>query len=157
MKPHKYLQASFLPTELGYASNLLNAGSTLIGVGETGLGWIRQYPNGPRDVARGLSNLVGSRVGTKNTARFLTKTFNGAKSIGSKLGGLGAILSTGDFILNYSEKSGYDRASYWIGMGVFTLTVLNPVTATVGLVYGAAQLGSYFYNGKSAEEILVEL
>lgn len=146
------LQASFLPTELGYANNLLNAGSTLVGAGELGLDWIRQFPNGSTDIARGVTNLIGSRVGTQATARFLTNTFNGAKSLGSKLGGLGAILSTGDYLLNGGDKNGYEHASYWIGMGVFALTVLNPATAAVGLVYGAAQLGSYLYNGKSAEE-----
>ncbi len=146
------LQASFLPNELGYTNNLLNAGSTLVGGGELGLSWIRNFPNGPRDLGRGVSNLIGSRVGTQVTARFLTDTFKGVKSLGSKLGGFGAFLSTGDYILNGGEKNGYEHASYWIGMGVFALTVLNPATAVVGLVYGAAQLGSYLYNGKSAEE-----
>jgi len=147
------LQASLLPTELGYANALLNAGSTLVGAGELGIQYIRQYPNGPSQIARGINNLVSSRiVGTQSTANFLSKAFNGTKSLGKNLGGFGAILSTGDYLFNGGEKNGYEHASYWIGMGVFALTVLNPATAVLGVVYGVAQVGSYLYNGKSAEE-----
>jgi RHS repeat-associated protein len=147
------LQASLFPTELGNANGLLNAGSTLVGAGELGIQYIRQYPNGPSQIARGINNIVGSRVvGTQSTANFLSKAFNGTKSLGKNLGGFGAILSTGDYLFNGGEKNGYEHANYWIGMGVFALTVLNPATAVIGVVYGAVQLGSYLYNGKSAEE-----
>lgn len=120
-----------------------------MGIGEQGLRYIRQYPNGPRDIARGVSNVIGRRVGTQATARFLSNTFNGAKSLGSKLGGLGLAMSTTDYIANFDNKTGYDHANYWVGMGVMAVSYAVPI---VGIIYGGAQLGSYLYNGKSLEE-----
>jgi hypothetical protein len=142
------LQASFLPTEFECGNALLNAGSTLVGVSEQGLRFIRRYPNGPRDIARGVSNLIGSRVGTQATANFLKNSFSGTKVLGSKLGALGVIVSTTDYVANFSDKSGYDHASYWTGMGVLAISYAFPV---VGILYGGGQLVSYLYNGKSLD------
>jgi hypothetical protein len=68
---------------------------------------------------------------------------------GRYLGNIGILVSSVDYIANFKEKSGYDHLSYWTGMGVSLVSTAFPV---IGLVYGGIELGSYLYNGKSAEE-----
>ena len=151
-----FSEASFYPNELSHANAILNFGSTLIGGGEELIKWVKRYPNGPRDLARGLRNLTGVRIGTTEFAKMLTNAGTDISKLGKVFGYVGLVTSVVDFTLNYDQKNGYDKASFLIGAGVFLLS-LNPATAVVGLVYGGAQLASFYFNdGKSAEQSVSE-
>lgn len=148
------VKASLMPDEFSNGIGLLNAGSTVAGAGELVSTFVRRYKNGqgPKIVARTLSAIKGTNVGTQATAKTLKSFSNSAKVMGSKLGGAGAILATTDYIVNFQEKNGYEHANYWIGLGVMAVATINPLTAGIAVVYGAGQLGSYLYNGKTLEE-----
>jgi len=142
-----YEEASLYPEWFDKGNALLNAGSTLVGLGEKGTNFLRQG-QGAKHIARALSK-IGVRVGTQATAKVLTSTFNGFKSVGGALGTVGFLASTTDYVANFSDKNGYEHANYWIGLGVSAISVSVLI---VGIMYGGAQLASYLYNGKSLEE-----
>lgn len=63
-----------------------------------------------------------------------------------------AIISTVDYFGNFGDKNGYEHASYFLGMVTYGVAFINPVGVGVAVIYGALQLGSYIYNGKTLEE-----
>jgi hypothetical protein len=148
------VQASFFPDLLDKGNALLNAGGTLVGAGELGIHYLRNYGSGsgPRELAKVISKFTAQRVGTQQVAGALRGYSNNARALGSKLGAVGAVLSTVDYVANFSDKNGYEHANYYLGLAAYGLAFVNPVGAGIAVVYGVGQLGSYFYNGKTLEE-----
>jgi RHS repeat-associated protein len=143
------IQASLFPKVFDKGNALLNAGSTLVGAGEIGLKLLRSNSELPKNIARIITSLSGKFVGTQKVAGFLRTSASQMSKTGRYLGNIGILVSTVDYVANFKEKSGYDHVSYWAGMGVSVISTAFPV---VGLIYGGIELGSYLYNGKSAEE-----
>jgi len=148
--------AKYLKDQLPSGLAILNAASTAVGAGELGL-QIYRSKDGAMRLGRFVSMFTNKRVGTQKMADILKKWSGKISSTGKALGDLGLALSSVDYVANFDKKNGYDHASFWIGTGVFLITVLNPATATLGLIYGGAQLASYYLNdGKSAEQTIGE-
>ncbi|KIA92750.1 hypothetical protein OC25_15250 [Pedobacter kyungheensis] len=86
------------------------------------------------------------------------KTLGYVKTAGKYLGAAGQVLNTGVYLNKaFSSKEHLttgDHVGFWAGTGVFAAAMMfiNPVTAGITLGYGALELGSWLYNGKSIEQ-----
>nr|WP_255607094.1 RHS repeat-associated core domain-containing protein [Pedobacter polysacchareus] len=144
------VQAGF-GNELGQVMNL---GGVVWGAAELGLQAIRQN-NGPQAIGRFLG------FGTQRTAKALRSTLGHVTKLGKKLGTLGYVLSVGSYLADLGDKEKVSTATH-VNFGISTVlygaafftagTAAAPFVAGGALIYGAGQVGSWLYNGKTLEE-----
>jgi hypothetical protein len=139
-------------------SKIFDAGATTYGAAEKGIQSVRQSNNG----AQALGRAIG--YGTKQTAKALSGTLNAVSKVAKGLGVAGYVLQTASIaskIVNGEEISTAEKVSFaastsLVVAGVLTAgsVVAAPIVATAALVYGLAELTSYFFTGQSLEEHL---
>jgi len=129
-------------------------GAFLYGGAEKGINFIRQN-NGSKTIGRGMG------FGTTHTAKVLTRTLGYVSKVGKWTGVFGYAV-TGAFIVSKvlngqrvstADKVGFGVGTVLIGAGsILAGTAAAPFVATAAIVYGAAEVGSYAFTGKTVEE-----
>lgn len=137
---------------------LFNVGGVVYGGAEKGIQALRET-NGATKIGRELG------FGTQQTAKALKGTLGAISKFGKGLGVVGyglQVTATGAKLYN-GEKVGTAEA---VGLGLSTAligvayiaagTAAAPLVATGALIYGALELGSYMFTGKTVEDHIFE-
>ncbi|MDN3581554.1 DUF6443 domain-containing protein [Mucilaginibacter flavus] len=136
-------------------SQISNMGTVLFGSSGIGIQAIRQFENGqgPKLLARVLG------FGTQRTADALRETVGYINTIGKYTGYAGQALNTYIYFSKLTDSKAKlttgDHVGFWTGTAVWGASLIfsaNPIVLGGALVYGAVELGSWAYNGKSIEQ-----
>lgn len=136
------------------AGQLFNVGAVVYGGAEIGIQLIRKS-NGPQIIGRTLG------FGTQRTAAALRGTLGIVGKVGKYLGVAGYAIQVAT--ISYKVINGERvSTSQVVGFGVSTAlvgaaamaagTLAAPFVAGAALIYGAIELGSWLYNGKTLED-----
>ncbi len=144
-------------TEFGNGmGQVFNAAGIVYGGSEMGIKGLG--PNGPKVIGKNIG------FGTQRVATALRGTLAGISKIGKALGlagyGLQAFSSSYKYAtgqnVSTAENVGLGISTGFVGAALFAAgTAAAPIVAAGALIYGAIELGSYFYNGNNLEENLI--
>jgi RHS repeat-associated protein len=136
-------------------SQISNMGTVLFGVSGIGIQALRQFAGGqgPKFLARALG------FGTQRTADALRGTLGYINTIGKYTGYAGQALNTFIYFSKLTDPKAKltrgDHVGFWTGSAVWASSLIwaaNPIVLGAVVLYGAAELGSWAYNGKSIEQ-----